>query len=390
MRLTFRHRLFLTIVALGTLPLAVALVVLALQVRSAGSTTGVRAAVDEIARSGGELVEAVDTTAMEPAAREALRAHTETIARQTNNARRADRLNRVAAGALGFVLFGAAIVLVTVSLLLARRWSRYVSAPIEELVDWVHRVERQEQLPAASSCKGAPEFDALRHAVRDMSHALERARERELEQERLRAFRETARRVAHEMRGPLTAARLALRRLAGQSDAEMLAVVDEETERLERMATEFSNFGRLPEGPEADIDLAELVESAINAAVPGGTRVEHEVAPGVMVRGHYEPLRRALQNLLRNAAEASPDGAISLTVVRSADGVEIGVSDSGSGIDPELRQRIFEPYFTTKERGTGLGLALVKQTVLAHGGTIIATDAPEGGAKFVITLPEGV
>lgn len=390
MRLTFRHRLFLALVALGTLPLAMALVVLALQVRSAGSTTGARATMDEIARSGGELVEAVDTAALDPAAREALRAHTETIVRQTNIARRADRLNRIYAGVLGFVLLAAALVLVTASLLLARHWSRYVSAPIEELVDWVHRVERQERLPAASRSLSVPEFDALRHAVRDMSRALEQARERELEQERLRAFRDTARRVAHEMRGPLTAARLALRRLAGRSDAEMLAVVDEETERLERMAAEFSDFGRLPEGPEADIDLAELVQSAITATVPGGTHVESEVAPGVTVSGHYEPLRRALQNLLRNAVEASPEGAIRVAVVRSAAGVEIAVSDSGPGIDPELRQRIFEPYFTTKKQGTGLGLALVKQTVLAHGGTITATDAPEGGTTFVIALPEGV
>ncbi|UCG85672.1 MAG: HAMP domain-containing histidine kinase [Gemmatimonadota bacterium] len=389
MRLSFRRRLFLAIVGLGTLPLAVALVVLALQVRSSGSTRGARATLDEIALSGGRLVEAVDTTALDSVGREALRSHTETIGRQTNFARRADRLNRISAGVLGFLLLLVAIVLVATSLMLARRWSRYVSAPIEELVDWVRRVERQEQLPAASASRGAPEFDALRHAVRDMAGALEQARERELEQERLRAFRETARRVAHEMRGPVSAARLALRRLSTESDDEMLAVVDEETERLERMAAEFSDFGRLPEGAEADIDVNELVESVLTAAVPADIPVECEVTPGATVRGHYEPLRRALQNLLRNAVEASQDGPIRIVVVRSAGGIEFTISDSGPGIPAELRQRIFEPYFTTKKRGTGLGLALVKQTVLAHRGTIAATDAAGGGTSFVITLPEG-
>jgi len=389
MVLSFRRRLFLAMVGLGTVPLAVALVVLALQVRSAGSTTGARATLDEIALSGGRLVEAVDTTVLDAAGREALRAHTETIVRQTNFARRADRLNRIAAGVLGFLLLAVAIVLVAVSLMLARRWSRYVSAPIEELVDWVRRVERQERLPAASDPGGAPEFDALRHAVRDMSGALDRARKRELEQERLRAFRETARRVAHEMRGPVTAARLALRSVGGAHDDEMLAVVDEETERLERMAEEFANFGRLPEGPEAEINVDELIDSAVTATVPASIAVDREVVPGATIRGHYEPLRRALQNLLRNAVEASQHGGIRVAVARSGGGIEFTISDSGPGIPAELRQRIFEPYFTTKEHGTGLGLALVKQTVLAHGGTISVTDADRGGTSFVITLPEG-
>ncbi len=387
MQLTFRRRVFLAMVGLGTLPLAAALVVLALQVRSSGSATVARAALDDIALSGGRLVDAVDSAALDTAGQEALRAHTETIARHTSLARRADWLDPIAAGGLGLLLLLVAIVLVAVSLVLARSWSRYVSAPIEELVDWVRRVERHESLPAASESASAAEFDALRHAVRDMSGALQRARDRELEQERLRAFRETARRVAHEMRGPVSAVRLALRSRGSQRDDEMLAVVDEETARLERMAEEFSNFGRLPEGPEAEIDVSELVDSVVTATVPARIPVEREVPMGVIVRGHYEPLRRALQNLLSNAVEATQHGAIRIAVVRSASGIELTISDSGPGIPAELRQRIFEPYFTTKERGTGLGLALVRQTVLAHGGTIAATDAEGGGTKFVITLP---
>ncbi len=390
MQLTFRRRVFLAMVGLGTLPLAAALVVLALQVRSSSSATVARAALDEIALSAGRLVDAVDSTSLDTAGQEALRAHTETIARHTNLARRADWLDPIAAGGLGFLLLLVAIVLVAVSLVLARSWSRYVSAPIEELVEWVRRVERHESLPAASESGSAPEFDALRHAVRDMSGALQRARDRELEQERLRAFRETARRVAHEMRGPVSAVRLALRSRSTQGDDEMLAVVDEETARLERMAEEFSNFGRLPEGPEAEIDVSELVDSVVTATVPARIPIEREVPMGVTVRGQYEPLRRALQNLLSNAVEATQNGAIRIAVLRSAGGVELTISDSGPGIPAELRQRIFEPYFTTKERGTGLGLALVKQTVLAHGGTIAATDAEGGGTRFVITLPGAV
>ncbi len=388
MHLSLRRRLFLAMIGLGTLPLAIALLVLALQVRSAGSPTGVRATLDGIALSGGQLVSAVDTMALDDAGREAFRRHTETIAEQTTLARRAERLSRIAAGVLGFLILAAAIVLIAVSLGLARRWSRYVSAPIEELVDWVRRVERQEELPSESATRGAPEFDDLRNAVREMAGALEDARARELEQERLRAFRETARRVAHEMRGPIAASRLALRRLEGSGQDELLSVLDEETERLERMSHEFSEFGRLPEGPEAEIDVAELIESVVAATVPAGVPARTDVSQCVSVLGHYEPLRRALQNLVRNAVEVAGEEGIEVRLERSNGIVRIIVTDDGPGIPADLRQRIFEPYFTTRKHGIGLGLALVKQTVLAHGGTIDAKESSGGGAMFVITLPE--
>jgi signal transduction histidine kinase len=378
MQLSFRRRLFLAMIALGTVPLAIALLVLALQVRSAGSPTGVRATLDEIAQSGGELVGAVDTMALDEQGRAAFRTHTETIAAQTTLARRAEWLSRIAAGVLGFLILVAAVVLIAVSLGLARRWSRYVSAPIEELVAWVRKVERKEELPQESDTRGAPEFDDLRSA----------ARERELEQERLRAFRETARRVAHEMRGPITASRLALRRLEGSGQDEMLTVLDEETQRLERMSHEFSEFGRLPEGPEAEIDVVELVDSVVNATIPTGVPSRTHTEEPVSVRGHYEPLRRALQNLVRNAVEVVGPNGVDVSVARKDGMVRITVADDGPGIPADARQRVFDPYFTTKKHGTGLGLALVKQTVLAHDGTIDAEESPEGGAMFVINLPE--
>ncbi|UCD25125.1 MAG: HAMP domain-containing histidine kinase, partial [Gemmatimonadota bacterium] len=295
---------------------------------------------------------------------------------------------RVAAGVLGFAILAAAIVLIAVSLVLARRWSRYVSAPIEELVDWVRRIERKEELPSQSATRGAPEFADLQHAVREMAAALEAARARELEQERLRAFRETARRVAHEMRGPITASRLALRRLQGKGGDELLSVVDEETQRLERMSHEFSEFGRLPEGPAAEIDLRELLDSVVTATVPEGVRVQVDIEQDATVSGHYEPLRRALQNLVRNALDVAGPLGIVIGMNRAAGVVRITVADDGPGIPADQRLQVFEPYFTTKKHGTGLGLAMVKQTVLAHGGTIDAEESVNGGAMFVINLPE--
>ncbi len=388
MRLSFRHRLFLAMVGLGTLPLAVALVVLALQVRSASSPAGTRATLDEIAESGRQLVSTVDTTRLTPEGREAVRTHTESIARQTTLARRAERLSGYAYGALGLVILVVAVILVAVSLGLARRWSRFVSVPIEELVDWVRRIERREPLPAGQRDGGAPEFEALQTALRDMAEVLERARQQELEQERLRAFRETSRGVAHEMRGPLTALRFALRRLIGSSDATTIAVLEEETARLEGMAREFSEFGRLPEGPEAEIDVTELIESVVAATVPNEMIVAKTIQPGLVITGHYEPLRRAVQNLLRNAVEVTDHHGITVAADRTDGSVRVTVTDHGPGISDDIREHIFEPYFTAKTGGTGLGLALVRQTVTAHGGEVAVRNLDKGGAAFVITLPE--
>ncbi len=380
----------MAMVGLGTLPLVVALVVLALQVRSNSSPAGIRTVLDEIAVSGRQLVGTVDTMVLDAEARQALQQHTEVIARRTTLARRAETLSRVAAGFLGLVIFVVAAIVLAASLGLARRWSGLVSAPIEELVDWVRRVERYEPLPRVTDSHAAPEFEALRGAVREMSDALERARRRELEQERLQAFRETARKVAHEMRGPLTSTRLAIRQLGSQGDRAVVKVLEEETLRLERMAQEFSEFGRLPEGPEADIDVGELLASAVAAAVPPGVAVNTDVPPGVVIRGHYEPLRRAFQNLLTNAVEVTGPAGIGIEVRCDDRIVTITISDHGPGVPHDLRARIFEPYFTTKDRGTGLGLALVRQTLDAHNGTIGVEDAEAGGATFVITLSEVV
>jgi signal transduction histidine kinase len=283
-------------------------------------------------------------------------------------------------------------VLVAVSLQLARRWSRYFSAPIEELTGWVQRIQQRQPLPDHARSTAAPEFESLQSALRDMSEALEHARLQELERERLLAFREIARRVAHEIRGPLTSSRLALDQLERTADGSPLSesaiqVLGDEVRRLEQMAKEFSEFGRLPEGPEADVDLGQLLDSVIQATVPEGIPVRRSTEAQLVVHGHYEPLRRAVQNLLRNAIDVTSDEGITVHANRTENGVTLSISDHGPGVDPEVRDRIFEPYFTTKELGTGLGLAIVKQTVQVHGGTVFIDDTPGGGATFTIELP---
>jgi signal transduction histidine kinase len=388
MRLSFRRRLFLAMVGLGTVPLAVALLVLALQVRSSASPSGPRAALDQIAASGHDLVTALDSAALGDSARDALRRHTEVIAERTRLAGRAEMITRVAAGVTGLLILLGAVGIVGVSLGLARRWAREVSEPIEELVEWTRRIQRGGDLPPTRTVRGPPEFDDLRAALRDMETALTLARRRELEQERLQAFRETARKVAHEMRGPLNAAQLALMRLSSDQADGVVTVLTDEIERLTAIAREFAEFGRLPEGPSVTLDVAELVRGITDVIVPSEIELDVHVEPGLTVDGQYEPLRRALQNLVQNALDAAPGAPLEVRAVsHDVATVRLSVADRGPGVAATDRERIFEPYVTAKERGTGLGLALVRQTVVAHAGTIEVADTPGGGATFVISLP---
>jgi signal transduction histidine kinase len=167
-------------------------------------------------------------------------------------------------------------------------------------------------------------------------------------------------------------------------------VLNAETDRLERLAREFADFGRLPEGPQSEIDLVELLEELGRTGVPDGVRVAVR-ANGTgqrLMMGHYDPLRRAFANLFRNAAEAMQgQGVIDVTIAGDGSGIAVTIADHGPGIPDNLRQRVFEPYFTTKADGTGLGLALVRQTLEAHRGTIALTATPGGGATFAIVFP---
>jgi signal transduction histidine kinase len=401
MPLPFRQRIFVILVALTAVPTALAVVGWALAVRTVAPSAGARVALEEMAGSARQMVERMDTTQLRPRERAALREHLAQLSNSVTLARRAETYLRYYAGGFAAVVivFGGVVVLAAVRM--AGHLSRQLSRPIDELVGWTRLIRRRMPLPAGPPTRGAPEFEALRQALRELATALEAARERELEAERLRAFREVARRVAHEIKNPLTAMRIGvdqLRRSSGRADAggwggraEMAVdVLAAETERLERLAREFSDFGRLPEGPKSEVDLVDLLMDLGKSAVPSEVAVSvHANGEPCRLLGYYEPLRRAFANLLRNAAEAMRGrGAIDVAVTRDGQGggVVVTIADHGPGIPDDLRQRVFEPYFTTKQDGTGLGLALVRQTIEAHSGTITVGETPGGGATFSIVL----
>jgi signal transduction histidine kinase len=394
MALPFRRRIFVVLVLMAAVPTGLAVVGWVLTVRTFGPTAGARASLEEVAASARGMLDQVDTTKLSPVARAAVREHLDAVSRGVSFARRADRYMRYYTAGLAIVVIVLGALVLFAAVRVAGHLSRQLSRPIDELVGWTRLIRQHEPLPEGQ-LRGAPEFASLRLALRDMARTLDTARAQELEAERLRAFREVARRVAHEIKNPLTSMRIAvdqLQRNEGPSPGRTtlaIEVLSAETDRLERLARDFADFGRLPEGPTSEVDVVELLLELGHSAVPDGVEVRLATNGGRRtIQGHYEPLRRAFSNLFRNAAEAMGGrGTIDVAVAGEGRGMVVTVSDHGAGIPPELRSRVFEPYVTTKPDGTGLGLALVRQTIAAHQGTIAVSETPGGGATFTLVFP---
>lgn len=405
MALPFRQRIFVSLVLIGVVPAAIAVTVALLAPQYVAPVGGAGAWRDANA-SWRALRGDLRTERLTPATRQDMDRHNVQISGSVRRALMAEEIHSlfsgiIIAGILSLValVFGGAVRL-------AGHLSRQLSRPIDELVSWTELIERGEALPDAPPAKGAPEFTRLRDALRTMAGALDQARASEVEAAELRAFRELARQVAHELKNPLTPIRIAVQRLgkdAGPAQKDLVEVLDAESRRLEQMARDFGELGKLPEGPTAPVDLAEVCDELARAAPEGVTISVERDGSAPPVPGHYEPLRRALQNLVLNAIDAvqeeradapAPQGAKNISLrVRALNGrdaaVEVVISDTGAGIAPENLARVFEPHFTTKTNGTGLGLAIVRQTIRHHGGTIQVASEPGHGATFTVRLPRG-
>lgn len=390
----FRTRLFLILAAFAFLPaLVLTLAWSGMTARLLPRLSSV-GAWDQVAESGEAAVRAAREAPATARTDSLLRRHEAELGESRVQARRFRFLvNRTAL--LLFVI--GLLVMALVSYIASRvagHLSRQLSRPLDELVGWTERIARGERLPLPNEehTRGAPEFGTLRDRMRTMASDLEAGRQSALEAERLSAFRESARQVAHELKNPLTPIRFAvatLRSKVGPELKETVDVLEAESARLEAMAKNFAQFGRLPEGPVADVDLAELARETARATLPRSVAQEVKSDGGpFLVRGQHDALQRALTNLLLNAVDATQArGTVSIRISGGTGGVTLSVRDDGVGIAPDVLARIWEPYVTTKTGGTGLGLAIVKQTVLSHGGRVEASSEPGVGTEIRLIIP---
>jgi signal transduction histidine kinase len=392
-RLSYRGRLFLALLTVSAIPvtLMVIAVMLALSPLTGRLDPSVELARVEV--TGTRLNEALLGVGLSAEASLAKRDHEMALSELIGRFRRAGSISESVRSSVPLLIAVVAVVLLFVIAIVGVTLSRQLATPLDELVEWTGRIARRESLPSEDeSGGGIPEFAVVRGALRDLANSLDQARAAELEAERLRAFGEVARRVAHEMKNPLTPIRLAvlqMRRAPSADISEPLEVIAAESARLEAMAREFAELGRLPETVASPVDLRELLEEMLRATVPETMhrrfRSDHEA---LIIEAHYDPMRRAFSNLLRNAVEASTaEGMIEIRLDKDGEEIVVAIADSGAGVPLEKRELIFQPYFTDKGDGTGLGLAIVRQTFEQHGGSISVTDTPGGGATFIVRLP---
>jgi two-component system nitrogen regulation sensor histidine kinase NtrY len=260
------------------------------------------------------------------------------------------------------------------------------------------------QLDAHVTPRGHDEVAELAHGFNEMAHRLRESQARVAYLTRVSAWQGIARRLAHEIKNPLTPILLSVQQAHGSyegADARHLGVlettreiVEQEVRTLERLVDNFSRFAQLPEPDRKACDLVALVRDLLKSHPEiEGLGAELPETP-VVAEVDRDLLRQALTNVIKNAHEAvggaEGDPEVTVTVLQAGDVVTLRIDDNGPGVDPDDRDRVFEPYVTGKTDGTGLGLAIVKKVVLDHGGRIEVTESPLGGARFSVILPRVV
>jgi len=375
---------------------------------------GVRVLVATFATPGARFAELESAQAFAQAYRQLVRDHREDYLDRSH-------LNAFAA-LLGLTIALAIVAGVLVVRPAVRRIARLAAAmrPVSE-GDLSVRVD----LP------GRDEVADLGRAFDRMLEELQRSRARIEFLRRIGEWQKMARRLAHEIKNPLTPIQLAVqechRRYSGGDQAYQrvlqttLEVVEEEVGSLRRLVSEFSSFARLPRAELHEADLAAFLREQVERldasgeaarrgegegegdALLGRVDLSFDVPSGAMPAVlDREMLHRALTNMIRNAAQAMRDargagaggsagtgkwGRIRVSARPEGQRYVIDVDDDGPGIDPAVRDSLFDPYVTTRRDGTGLGLSIVKKIVVDHGGTIDVLASPLGGARFEIRLP---
>lgn len=285
--------------------------------------------------------------------------------------------------------------------------SRAIVRPMRRLSDATRRVAHGD-LDARVEVHGGDELADLGRAFNTMAEDLARGREQLRDAERQAAWAEMARQVAHEIKNPLTPMRMGaqlLLRAHREEDSrwkdlsERLANnVLQQTDALDRIASDFRQFAGSPARNvtvvAADVLLGGVAELLASMGEEASVALEFEAdAAGAHVAVDVLEMRRVFLNLVHNAMQASgEDGVVRVhsTLARSTSGeptVEFRVEDGGVGVPEEMRERLFDPYFTTRTSGSGLGLAICRRIMEAHGGDIELESSAPPLTVFLLVLP---
>ena len=304
------------------------------------------------------------------------------------------KLTYTSAG-LALVALGAVVL---IGLLVARRTARDLDALVDGSLA-AARGDLDHRVPVRSK----DEVGAVANAFNLMMEDLRTSKERLVNSERIAAWREIARRLAHEIKNPLTPIQMAmdtLRKTHKKKHPSFDEILEESTttvlaeaDRLKHIVAEFSDFARMPKPEFQRVDLNEVVHSAMSL-YQGAVAIETALGELPALDADKAQLSQVILNLVENARDAigkRADGKITVSTKlgEAGDRALLVVEDNGPGVPSDLKDKVFTPYFTTKHAkdGTGLGLAIVHRIVSDHGGRLTVSNALGGGARFAIELP---
>ena len=305
------------------------------------------------------------------------------------------------------VAFAVAATAVILALLVSGWTAARITRPVERLALAADEVA-SGNLGIQVDDSAQDEIGRLAYAFNRMTRELLEQRERLVQSERVAAWRELARRLAHELKNPLFPLQITvenLLRAREQTPAEFDEVFREsaktllaEIANLKGIVGRFSDFSRMPSPEFQPVRINEVVRRAVKFYEPQFTaNGRPAVTPhmqldagleNVTISADPELLHRAISNLVLNALDAMPQGgALTLRTARGSNSVRIEVADTGIGLTAEERRRLFTPYYTSKQYGTGLGLAIVQSVISDHKGTINVASEKGRGTTFVVELP---
>ena len=299
-----------------------------------------------------------------------------------------------------------ALAAIFIGLLLSWWISSRITRPIEELANGAREVA-SGRWETQIDVHAGDEIGLLAEAFNHMTRTLAAQKEKQVQTERVAAWRELARRLAHELRNPLfplqiTVENLQRARQLGPAQfqevfAESTATLKAELANLNSIVGRFSDFSKMPTPQFTRVNINEALRNAVRLFEAQFTAVgKPSITTEFFLTGSLpeidadiDLLHRAFQNLVLNALDAMPAGGnLTLRTLDRDDSIRIEVTDTGKGLTPEECSRLFTPYYTTKQLGTGLGLAIVQSVVSDHHGTISVSSEEGRGTTFRIDLPK--
>jgi nitrogen fixation/metabolism regulation signal transduction histidine kinase len=291
------------------------------------------------------------------------------------------------------LIYGFGVVL---ALLLSYFISSKMTRPIKSLITATGEIA-SGNLDYRIVIKEKDEFRTLADAFNHMVAELSQNQRRIIELEKMATWQQMARRLAHEIKNPLTPIQLMAQQIVDKypgSDAaylhilkESYEIIEQEIDSLKKLVRSFSDFAKLPEFQPAVHDLKQLLLNIQKMYPQGNIRLDIP-QEDIKISFDFDHLKRALLNLVDNALAAQNGaGPVLIQLIKNAKNISLHITDKGTGIDKENLSKIFQPYFSTKQTGVGLGLPIVKKIIEEHGGVISVKSQPQEGTTFFIKLP---